>query len=103
MVMSIPLSSLRSALSCGLSTIVLSRLPLTRALGGAILCLVVALLFRSAPYPYWHWQGGHISILKLLDGIRGGHAEKYALSVANCPGLFRFFWIQVATEFPFFL
>lgn len=56
----------------------------TWAFGGAILCLVAALLLRSAPYPSWHWQGGQIS--ELLKGIRGGHAEKYTLSVANCPG-----------------
>ncbi len=62
---------------------------LVRAFGGAILCLFVALLHRSAPYPYWHWQGGHIS--ELLKGIRGEHAEKYTLSVANCPGLFAIF------------
>jgi hypothetical protein len=62
--------------------------PFDRAFGGAILCLVAALLLRSAPYPSWHWQGGQIS--ELLKGIRGGHAEKYTLSVANCPGLFFF-------------
>jgi hypothetical protein len=56
---------------------------LVRAFGGAILFLVVALLPRSAPYPYWD---GHIS--SLLDRIRGGHAEEYTLSVAKCPGLF---------------
>jgi hypothetical protein len=54
-----------------------------RAFRGAVLCLVIALLVRSAPY-----QGGQIS--ELLKGIRGGHAEKekYTPSVANCPGLF---------------
>ncbi|KAH9974514.1 glycosyl hydrolases family 31-domain-containing protein [Russula compacta] len=48
---------------------------------GGMFTLVVALLLRSAPYPYWQ---GHIS--SLLDGIRGGHAEKYSQSVADCPG-----------------
>ena len=58
-----------------------------RAFGSAILCLLVALLFRSAPYPYWHWQGGQI--LELLKRIHdGGHAEKFTLGIANCPGLF---------------
>jgi hypothetical protein len=74
--------------------------------GSAILCLLVALLFRSAPYPSWHWQGDQIS--KLLKGIRGGHAEKFTLSVANCPGLFDSFPSshlypeggKSATEFP---
>lgn len=61
-------------------------IPFGRAFGGAILCLLVALLLRSAPYTYWHWQGGQI--LELLKLIRGGHAEKFTLSVANCPGLF---------------
>jgi hypothetical protein len=59
---------------------------LARAIGGAILFLVAAFLLRSAPYPYWRWKGGHVS--KFLEGIRGGHAEKYTLSVASCPGLF---------------
>ena len=62
--------------------------PFDRAFGGAILCLVAALLLRSAPYPSWHWQVGQIS--ELLKGIRGGHTEKYTLSIANCPGLLFF-------------
>jgi len=54
---------------------------------GAIFTLVVALLLRSAPYPYWTWKESQFS--KLLDGIRGGYREKkhYSLSVADCPGL----------------
>lgn len=69
----------------GVDCIVRWRSPFDRVFGGAILCLVAAFLLRSAPYPSWHWQGGQIS--ELLKGIRGRHAEKYTLSVANCPGL----------------
>ena len=51
---------------------------------GTSFSLIVALLLRSAPYPYWEGQ-----FSKLLDGIRGGYTEKhYSLSVADCPGLF---------------
>ncbi|KAH9952633.1 glycosyl hydrolases family 31-domain-containing protein [Russula dissimulans] len=52
---------------------------------GAVLSLILALLLRSAPYPYQFWPG-HASVL--LDGIRGGRgdSEKYSGSVADCPG-----------------
>jgi hypothetical protein len=87
MVMSLPQLYVRHSVAY---CIVRWRSPLARAFSGAILCLVGAVLLRSAPYPYWHWQGqgqgGQIS--KLLDRIRGGDAEKYTTSVANCPGLF---------------
>ena len=54
---------------------------------GAIFSLIVALLLRSAPYPYWTWKEGRFS--KVLDGIRGGYREKkhYSQTVADCPGL----------------
>src|SRR6266852_2806454 len=73
-----------------------------RAVGGTILCLLVALLLRSAPYPSWHWQGYQFS--QLLERIRGGHAEKFTQSVANCPGLFDSSLLAIftptATQFP---
>jgi hypothetical protein len=50
---------------------------------GALFSLIVALLIRLAPYPYWY---GRIS--ELLEGIRDGHMENYSLSVADCPGMF---------------
>lgn len=75
---------------------------MSRTFGGAILFVVVALLLRSVPYPYWHWKSGHFS--NLLDWIRGGHVEEYTLNVTNCPGLFipssLFLKVEIATEFP---
>jgi hypothetical protein len=74
-----------------------------RAFGGTILCLLVALLHGSAPYPSWRLQGYQFS--QLLERIRGGQAEKITQSVANCPGLFDFFLLlaiftPTATRFP---
>jgi hypothetical protein len=60
-----------------------------RAYGATVplLLLVVALLFRSTPYSDWP---SYIS--RLRDRIRSGHAKKYSLSVADCPGQF-FLWL----------